>query len=249
MPLCSSIRRSLRWSSLGAWATILSAAAVLASCAGGSTEKQESVTKAAEPVTTPEPIPEAPAKLVYVKIGTTAGDIVVELDAERAPISTANFLMYARNGAYDGTIFHRVIEKFVIQGGGYTNELVERGALAKAAGTPDAPIRNEWGNGLKNERGTIAMARDPEPDSATREFYINVQDNPKLDIARDMTGKAGYAVFGKVVSGMEVVDAIRRAPTHDLVEKKMENVPVSPVVINSVREITAAEAGKPGGGR
>jgi peptidyl-prolyl cis-trans isomerase A (cyclophilin A) len=175
-----------------------------------------------------------------VKMETSMGDVVVELDPAHAPVSTANFLKYADSGAYDGTTFHRVVPGFVIQGGGWTRDFTERAKSGAAAGHPDVPIRNEWQNGLKNERGTIAMARDEAPDSATREFYINLKDNPKLDTAREKTGNAGYAVFGRVVSGMEVVDRIASARTHavdvaGVTDGSMENVPEEPVVIRSVR--------------
>lgn len=171
---------------------------------------------------------------------TSKGVIVLELDRERAPISVANFLMFADRGAYDGTIFHRVVENFVIQGGGYTPELMERAKRDKEAGHPDVPIKNEWQNGLKNVRGTIAMAREEQPDTATREFYINVADNAKLDTARPQTGHAGYAVFGRVVEGMEVVDAIRHVPTGarpspDVTDGSLNNVPVLPIEIFSVK--------------
>ncbi len=176
---------------------------------------------------------------VRVRMETSKGEIVLELDREHAPISVANFLKYAERGAYDGTTFHRVVENFVIQGGGWTPELVERARLDKEAGHPDVPIKNEWQNGLKNVRGTIAMARDADPDTATREFYINVADNGRLDTAREKTGNAGYAVFGKVVSGMDVVDAIRHVKTGPRVVKgvddgSMENVPEEVVLIRKV---------------
>lgn len=165
---------------------------------------------------------------------TTAGEIEVELDAARAPFTVANFLMYAERREYDGTIFHRVIPTFVVQGGGYTPEFVERNTLD---GRPDRPIRNEWGNGLHNERGTIAMARESEPDSATRQFYINVADNPRLDAGRESTGNAGYAVFGRVVRGMETIDRIKDAPTGERVDRNLRDVPLEPVVILSVRRL------------
>lgn len=183
------------------------------------------------------------APSVRVRMETSKGDIVLELDREHAPISVAHFLKYADRGAYDGTTFHRVVENFVIQGGGWTPDphdvLVERAKLDKQAGHPDIPIKNEWQNGLKNVRGTIAMAREADPDSATREFYINVQDNPRLDTAREKTGNAGYAVFGRVIEGMDVVDAIRRVPTRSATvtgvdDGSMENVPVDPVLIRKV---------------
>lgn len=179
---------------------------------------------------------------VKVSMQTSAGEIVLELDPARAPISVANFLDHAEKGHYDGTIFHRVIPTFVVQGGGWTPEMVERAKVDAAAGTADVPIRNEWQNGLKNVKGTIAMAREAAPDTATREFYINVADNAKLDTAREKTGNAGYAVFGRVVAGWEVVEVIRTGATAPRPDVKvddgsMEDVPVMPVVIKAVRRV------------
>jgi peptidyl-prolyl cis-trans isomerase A (cyclophilin A) len=142
-----------------------------------------------------------------VKLETTLGDIVLELNAEKAPISTQNFLQYVASGYYNGTIFHRVIKDFMIQGGGYTADMTKKTGLRP-------PIKNESGNGLRNERGAIAMARMAAPDTATAEFFIDVVDNVAgsahdLDTPRPQTGNAGYTVFGKVVEGMDVVDKIR----------------------------------------
>jgi len=138
-----------------------------------------------------------------VKMTTTLGDIVLELNGEKAPISTLNFIQYAEDGYYSGTIFHRVIPTFMIQGGGLTANLdIKKEGLR-------APIKNEWRNGLKNDAGTIAMARTNAPDSATSQFFINVVDNASLNKPR---GGAAYAVFGKVVDGMEVVERIRYTP-------------------------------------
>jgi peptidyl-prolyl cis-trans isomerase A (cyclophilin A) len=177
-------------------------------------------------------------KLVHVKMSTTAGDIILELNGEKAPITVANFVKYIDAKAYDGTIFHRVIPWFVIQGGGH------RADFSEIKG--DAPIKNEWTNGLKNVRGTIAMARDKEPDSATRQFYINVADNPRLDMARPAAGDAGYAVFGRVIAGMDVVDAIRDGSTGSRPdpdpEKAMDDVPESPYSITAVTRMAANEA-------
>lgn len=175
----------------------------------------------------PKDDPNAP--LAWVQIDTTLGPIVVELDRARAPVSVANFLSYVDEGAYDGTIFHRVMKDFVIQGGGHTPDLAELPGRA--------PIVNEWTNGLKNTRGTIAMARKSDPDTATRQWYINVGDNPRLDEPRPISGSAGYAVFGRVVAGMDVVDAIRVLPVRDVPEAGMQNVPVDPPVITGVRRI------------
>ncbi|HMN40217.1 MAG TPA: peptidylprolyl isomerase [Phycisphaerales bacterium] len=182
---------------------------------------------------------------ITVLMRTTRGDITLELDPGRAPITVANFLAHAQAGHYDGTIFHRVIPTFVIQGGGFTPDLRDRSRLAVAAGRPDTPIANEWTNGLKNVRGTIAMARDAAPDTATREFYINVADNPRLDTAREKTGNAGYAVFGRVVNGMGVVDEIRNGATYSRPDvivdgEGMQNVPIDPVVVLGVTRIEPA---------
>lgn len=146
------------------------------------------------------------------------GDIVVELNKEKAPISVANFLNYVDKGHYSGTIFHRVISGFMIQGGGFDADLKEK--------KTDAPIKNEWQNGLKNDAYTIAMARTSVPDSATCQFYINSVNNPALDAPR---GGAAYAVFGKVVSGTDVVDKIRAVKTG--FKNGMGDVPVETVLI------------------
>jgi len=160
-----------------------------------------------------------------VLMKTSMGDIVLELDHAKAPITVDNFLRYADEGFYDGTIFHRVIGSFMIQGGGFTPDMTQK--------TPHEPIENEWQNGLKNARGSIAMARlGGKANSATSQFFINVVDNAGLDQPRD---GAGYAVFGKVVDGMDVVDAIRKVKTSS---KGMHgDVPVEPVVIEKVVRI------------
>ena len=144
-----------------------------------------------------------------VLIKTNQGDITVELDAAKAPKSVENFVAYVKAGQYDGTIFHRVIDNFMIQGGGYTTELVPKGGER-------GPIQNEATNGLSNLRGTLAMARTMDPHSATSQFFINVVDNKALDHVSTADGRTwGYAVFGKVVSGMEVVDKIKAMPTSE----------------------------------
>lgn len=185
-----------------------------------------------------------------VVIDTTMGKITVQLNEKKAPISVKNFLSYVKKGAYDGTIFHRVIPGFVIQGGGLTPNMKER---------PEGkPIHNEADNGLKNVTGTIAMAREDAIDSATRQFYINTGDNVSLDHTSDsctrnemksimearqrglykpMTCKTfGYAVFGHVVGGMDVVRKIEAVPTHST--DGMDDVPVKPVIIRSIREVS-----------
>lgn len=163
----------------------------------------------------------APALAQTVRLATSAGDIVVELDAEKAPRTVANFVQYVRAGHYDGTIFHRVIENFMIQGGGYLPDLNEK-VPARAA------IPLESRNGLSNQRGTIAMARTNVPDSARAQFFINVADNVNLDQPNARDGH-GYAVFGRVVEGMDVVDRIRAVPVK--AQGPHQHVPVMPVTL------------------
>ncbi len=155
-----------------------------------------------------------------VNVSTNLGDIVVELNAAKAPKTVDNFLQYVKAGHYAGTVFHRVIENFMIQGGGFAPDLKEKATRA--------PIPLESRNGLSNNRGTLAMARTSDPNSATAQFFINVQDNTFLDAARSPDGN-GYAVFGKVVSGMEVVDRIRAVQTGN--RGGLQNVPLQPVTI------------------
>ncbi|MDE2434200.1 MAG: peptidyl-prolyl cis-trans isomerase [Burkholderiales bacterium] len=158
-----------------------------------------------------------------VKIATTQGDIVVQLDAAKAPKTVDNFLQYVKSGHYNGTIFHRVIDGFMIQGGGFTPDMQQKPTRP--------PIPLESRNGLSNLRGTIAMARTNMPDSATAQFFINVKDNGFLDAARSSDGN-GYAVFGKVVQGMDVVDKIRRVETTQ--RGPFGDVPVQPIIIKQV---------------
>ncbi len=158
----------------------------------------------------------APALAQKVKLATSAGDIVVELDAAKSPKSVANFLQYVKAGHYDGTIFHRVIANFMIQGGGMSADMKEKETRA--------PIGLESKNGLTNQRGTLAMARTQDPNSATAQFFINVKDNDFLNQAQSRDGN-GYAVFGKVIEGKDVVDKIRVTPTGP------GDVPLQPVVI------------------
>jgi len=161
-----------------------------------------------------------PALAQKVKFTTSMGDIVVQLDADKAPKTVANFVQYVKDGHYDGTVFHRVIAAFMIQGGGFDADLREKPTRA--------PIPLESRNGLSNKRGTIAMARTNVPDSATAQFFINVVDNAFLDAANARDGN-GYAVFGTVISGMDVVDKIRSVPVGN--KGPYQNVPQQPVVI------------------
>jgi cyclophilin family peptidyl-prolyl cis-trans isomerase len=192
------------------------------------------------PPTAPETkasAPEAPAATptpagVVVRLETTEGAIQLELDREKAPLTVENFLKYARAGHYDGTIFHRVIPRFMIQGGGMNVSMIEK--------PTKAPIRNEHSNGLRNDKGTISMARTGDPHSATSQFFINLVDNPRLDSGD------GYAVFGKVVEGMDVVEKIGTVPTGS--KGGHENVPRTPIILEKVRVVfdaKAPEAAKP----
>lgn len=192
------------------------------------------------PPTTPAAVPATPApastpskepSLVFVKMSTNKGDVIIELDNEKAPISVANFLSYVDEKYYDGLIFHRIIPTFMVQGGGFDQNMKEK--------TTKKPIKNEWQNGLKNKRGTIAMARTQVADSATSQFFINVVDNAFLDQARD---GAAYAVFGRVVSGMDNVDKIKSVKT--TTKGMYSDVPVEPVVIVSIARISEEDAKK-----
>ena len=159
-----------------------------------------------------------------IKMNTSKGTIVLELDADKAPETVANFMQYVNDGFYNGTIFHRVIDGFMIQGGGMQPGMKEK--------PTNAPVKNEADNGLSNVRGSIAMARTPDPHSATAQFFINVKDNNFLDFRSATPDGFGYCVFGKVVEGMDVVDAIKGVATGSAGHH--QDVPVDDVVIESV---------------
>jgi cyclophilin family peptidyl-prolyl cis-trans isomerase len=176
----------------------------------------------AVPAAPPQPAPGNPV----VVIETSAGTITAELFKDRAPVSVENFLQYARDGHYDGTIWHRVVSGYVIQGGGYTADMAEKSTRP--------PIQNEATNGLSNRRGTLAMARTRQARSATSQFYINLVDNPNLDFRGYAPDDFGYAVFGRVLEGMDVVDrigAVKVGPRDG-----QDTVPLTPVLIKSVTE-------------
>ena len=172
------------------------------------------------------------AEKPLIKLKTNMGDIVLELNSEKAPQSVENFLTYVREGYYDGTIFHRVIDGFMIQGGGFTEDLRKKATRS--------PIKNEANNGLKNDRGTVAMARTNEPHSATAQFFINVVDNDFLNYRSPTPNGWGYAVFGKVVEGMEVVDKIRAVATGPS-GPFSQDVPKSPVIIEKASLLPTSE--------
>lgn len=163
--------------------------------------------------------------MTTVVMETSMGNIEIELDGEKAPISTKNFLQYVDDHFYDGLIFHRVIKGFMIQGGGFTESMEQKKTRE--------PIKNEAGNGLKNLKGTIAMARTNVVDSATAQFFINVADNGFLDHRDESNSGFGYAVFGKVTSGLDIVGKIETVPTG--MKNGMDDVPSTPVVIKSIK--------------
>lgn len=164
---------------------------------------------------------EMKAEKKMVKLQTSMGDIVIELNPQAAPVTVKNFLRYVEDGFYDGTIFHRVIYNFMIQGGGFTPDMLEKDTYK--------PIKNEANNDLPNVRGTIAMARQTNPDTATSQFFINHTENGSLDYVSD--AQPGYAVFGKVVEGLDVVDAIAQVDT--TTRMGYDDVPVEPIMIIS----------------
>ena len=160
----------------------------------------------------------------HVTIATTVGQMTLELDADNAPKTVENFLAYASSGFYDGTIFHRVINNFMIQGGGFTTDMEQK--------PTKAPVDNEANNGLKNERGTIAMARTQDPHSATAQFFINVQDNDFLNHTGENMQGWGYTVFGKITQGEDVLDKIRCVQTGS--QGGHQDVPTEPIIIDSI---------------
>ena len=160
----------------------------------------------------------------HVTIATTVGQMTLELDADKAPKTVENFLDYASSGFYDGTIFHRVINNFMIQGGGFTTDMEQK--------PTQAPVDNEANNGLKNESGTIAMARTQDPHSATAQFFINVQDNDFLNHTGENMQGWGYTVFGKVTQGEAVLDKIRSVQTGS--QGGHQDVPTDPIIIESI---------------
>jgi cyclophilin family peptidyl-prolyl cis-trans isomerase len=177
-----------------------------------------------------KPAPAAPEKTVppiYVQVKTSMGSFIIELNPERAPLTVAQFVKFVDEGYYSGTIFHRAVPSFIIQGGGYDADY-------KLKGTPPKLV-NESGNGLTNQRGTVGLARPPEPHNGDVQFYVNLSDNAALDPNQT---RWGYAVFGKVVQGMDVVDQISMVPTGAKGPFK-ENAPLKPVLIEKIEHVSA----------
>jgi cyclophilin family peptidyl-prolyl cis-trans isomerase len=219
--------RATRVNSIVAVVAVAAVALLLAAGCGGGTADSTTTSaggESASPSTTKGTAQMSESNPVVV-LHTSKGDITLELDAANAPLSTQNFVDYAKAGFYDQTVFHRVIPGFMVQGGGMTADL-----KPKPGAKP--PIKNEAGNGLKNLRGTVAMARTQVVDSASSQFFINLVDNASLDHRDDTPAGYGYAVFGKVTAGMDVVDAIAAVPTGT--QGPYQDVPVEPVVITSV---------------
>jgi peptidyl-prolyl cis-trans isomerase B (cyclophilin B) len=169
-----------------------------------------------------------------VKLETSLGEIVIQLDSSAAPKTVANFVEYVNSKFYDGTIFHRVIKTFMIQGGGMTPDMTEKSTRA--------PIANEADNGLKNLRYTIAMARTQDPNSASAQFFINTADNPALNFREKSVAGWGYCVFGKVIKGMNIVDSIAKVPTTS--SGNYQDVPVTPVIIKAASVMKAKPTSK-----
>ncbi len=190
----------------------------------GKGEKKEAG-KSEEVTEKPIAVTDTTNPIVLMK--TSMGDIKLELNTQKAPKTVANFLAYVQDGFYDGTIFHRVIGNFMIQGGGFTPDMKQK--------ETKPPIVNEAGNGLKNLRGTIAMARTSEVNSATSQFFINVVGNPNLDYKDETPRGFGYAVFGKVIEGMDVVDRIKEVET--TTKGYYKDVPIEPVIIQSIKVV------------
>ncbi len=211
------------WVSVVLIVFVVSAVALMASCDKQTSDASDKKTE--ERIVSEKP-KETAMRPKKVKLETTMGDIVIELNEKAAPITVKNFLQYVKEGFYNGTIFHRVIPNFMIQGGGFTAEMKQK--------IPRPPITNEASNGLKNDLGTIAMARTNNPNSATAQFFINLKNNDFLN----HTGPSnpGYAVFGKVVKGMDVVDAVAAVKTTR--KGPHANVPVEAVVIKSAKIVS-----------
>jgi len=201
-------------------------------CANLAAAQTSTVAAAAQPPTPPA----NKENTVIVVIETSMGPITAELYADKAPITVANFLSYADEHFYDGTIFHRVIPGFMIQGGGFVPPMTQK--------PTKAPIKNEADNGLKNERGTLAMARTMVVDSATSQFFINQgENNSSLNFRSKNAGGYGYAVFGKVIDGMDIVDKIASVPTGNF--GPYGDVPRTPVIIQSIHRKAPAAAAAP----
>ncbi len=209
------MKQHIQW--LARLTAILAAGLLMAGCGSESTTVNSGLTAS-------DAASDAASSNVVLE--TTAGDITLSLDAERAPLTVENFLLYAQEGHYNGTVFHRVISGFMVQGGGFNTDYVQK--------STHTPVANEADNGLKNTRYSIAMARTTDPQSATSQFFINVADNSFLDYLAPTTAGWGYAVFGRVIDGFDTVDSIAAAQT-GAAGPFGKDVPLTQIVIESVR--------------
>ena len=207
------------------WMLAALALMVTIGCGGGSPPPPAEEPAPAEEKPAAETAPAPTGTNPMVEMRTSLGTMKIELYPDKAPKTAENFLQYVREGFYDGTVFHRVISGFMIQGGGFTPDMLEKETRA--------PIANEASNGLKNVRGSLAMARTGDPHSASSQFFINTVDNPFLDFTAETVQGYGYAVFGQVVEGLETLDAIKKVSTGS--RDGYDDVPMDPVVIESVR--------------
>jgi cyclophilin family peptidyl-prolyl cis-trans isomerase len=203
--------------------------AIIVSCGfcGAGAQETKKVPPKVEKTT--EKIPEKPGEVIMVRVETNVGPFTMELYKDKAPITVESFLKYVKTKFFDGTIFHRVIPDFMIQGGGFTEQMVKKETAP--------PIKNEAKNGLKNDKYTVAMARTQVVDSATAQFFINLKDNAFLNYKDP--NNYGYAVFGKVTEGMEIVDKIAEVKT--ATKGQYQNVPAKPVIIKTIRVVTEKE--------
>lgn len=211
-----------RWPARARSALLIIAALAPLACKGPASNAQESAVKA--PSARPAPAAGPNPKVVFE---TSFGDVEIELFRDKAPKGVANFLRYAEEKLYDGTVFHRIIPSFVVQGGGFEPDLTRKKTYE--------PLQNEADNGLKNERGTLAWARTPDPNSATNQFFINLKDNPALDHKEKTQRGWGYAVFGRVTKGLEIADKISQVPTRP--NGPHFNFPADPVLLRGVKVI------------
>jgi len=207
---------------------LLAMAVVFCGCAGEKDKIDSNTSKVESKVKIEPEVKTAKSEKKMVKLQTNMGDIVIELNEAATPVTAKNFLAYVNAGFYDGTVFHRVINGFMIQGGGFTADMSRK--------QTNPPIVNEASNGLRNDRGTISMARTNDPHSATSQFFINHRDNGALNYVAG--GSPGYAVFGKVVQGMDVVDEIAGVQTTARMDLGMKDIPVKPVIIESAKVVS-----------
>ena len=229
------MKRTWKANGIAVWVFLLATLLIAVGCDGGGespTEADVAAEQAKKEAMEKKKEPEPLTGKHVVIMETTKGTVKMELDADKAPKTVENFLGYADRRFYDATIFHRVVKRFMVQGGGLTFDLKRK--------MNRGPIENESDNGLKNLKGAVSMARGKDPQSATTQFFINLKDNSSLDRGHPKGDGTGYCVFGKVIEGMEVVEAIGKVKTGEVRSRK--NVPIVPVFIKSIRRAPPVEA-------